>query len=120
VTDLLALASDTHDFESRYLDGLVGPLPDAESIYRDRSPVRHAADLVGRVLLLQGSEDPVVPLSQAEQFADELLAGGADCRLVVFEGESHGFRRADTIEAALEAELGFYRELFAPGSPDGR
>jgi dipeptidyl aminopeptidase/acylaminoacyl peptidase len=62
----------------------------------------------------------VVPLSQAEQFADELRHGGVDCRLVVFEGESHGFRRADTIEAALTAELGFYRELFAPGTPSDR
>ena len=120
VTDLLSLATDTHDFESRYLDGLVGPLPESEATYHDRSPVHHGAELVGRVLLLQGAEDPVVPLSQAEQFADELRHGGADCRLVVFDGESHGFRRADTIEAALTAELGFYRELFAPGPPHGR
>ena len=120
VTDLLALATDTHDFESRYMDGLVGPLPGAEATYRDRSPVHHAGELGGRVLLLQGSEDPVVPLSQAEQFADELRDGGAACQLIVFEGESHGFRRSDTIEAALTAELRFYRELFAPGSTDGR
>ncbi len=72
VTDLLALAADTHDFESRYLDSLVGPLPGAEAAYRSRSPIRHADRLVGRVLLLQGSADPVVPASQAEQFADEL------------------------------------------------
>ncbi len=117
VTDLMALAADTHDFESRYLDGLVGPLPDAADLYRERSPVHHAGDVVGRVLLLQGSQDPIVPVDQAERYASELLAAGTDCRLVVFEGESHGFRRADTIEAALEAELAFYRELFAMGGP---
>ena len=113
VTDLMALAADTHDFESRYLDGLVGPLPEAAATYRERSPLHRAPDLVGRVLLLQGSDDPIVPASQAEQFADALRAGGADCQLVVFDGESHGFRRADTIEAALTTELAFYRQLFA-------
>ena len=119
VTDLAALAADTHDFESRYLDGLVGPLPASAATYRERSPLHHAVDLAGRVLLLQGSADPIVPLGQAESFADELRAGGADCRLVVFDGESHGFRRADTIEAALTEELDFYRALFAREAPDG-
>ena len=120
VTDLGALAADTHDFESRYLDRLVGPLPDAAATYRDRSPIHHADQLAGNVLLLQGADDPVVPLDQAERFAAELRDGGADCRLVVFEGESHGFRKAATIEAALEAELGFYRDLFArPGDDRG-
>jgi dipeptidyl aminopeptidase/acylaminoacyl peptidase len=120
VTDLGALAADTHVFESRYLDRLVGPLPEAAATYRDRSPIHHADQLAGNVLLLQGADDPVVPLDQAERFAAELRDGGADCRLVVFEGESHGFRRAATIEAALEAELGFYRDLFArPGDDRG-
>jgi dipeptidyl aminopeptidase/acylaminoacyl peptidase len=112
VTDLGALARDTHDFESRYMDGLVGPLPEAADLYRDRSPVHRAADLEGRVLLLQGAEDPIVPLDQAERFAERLRGGGAEVELIVFDGESHGFRRAETIEAALEAELGFYRRLF--------
>jgi dipeptidyl aminopeptidase/acylaminoacyl peptidase len=115
VTDLAALAADTHAFESRYMDRLVGPLPASAARYRDRSPLYHTADLEGRVLLLQGSDDPIVPLDQAERFADELRTGGQECELVVFDGESHGFRRAETIEAALEAELGFYRDLFAPG-----
>jgi dipeptidyl aminopeptidase/acylaminoacyl peptidase len=119
VTDLLALAADTHDFESRYLDALVGPLPGAEPVYRSRSPIHHADRLVGRVLLLQGSDDPIVPASQAERFAEELRAAGSDCRLVVFDGESHGFRRASTIEAALTAELEFYRTLFSPGGAGG-
>ena len=119
VTDLLALATDTHDFESRYLDRLVGPLPEAVDIYRERSPIHHAADLAGRVLLLQGADDPIVPLDQAERFAAELGSGGAAAELVVFEGESHGFRRAATIEACLDAELGFYRDLFAPSGAAG-
>jgi dipeptidyl aminopeptidase/acylaminoacyl peptidase len=113
VTDLMALAADTHDFESRYLDGLVGPLPESVGTYRDRSPAHRAADLVGKVLLLHGSDDPIVPVSQAREFAERLRVGGADCRLVVFDGESHGFRRADTVESALNAELDFYRELFS-------
>ena len=69
---------------------------------------------MGRVLLLQGADDPIVPLDQAERFAERLRAGGTDVELIVFDGESHGFRRAETIEAALEAELGFYRRLFDP------
>jgi dipeptidyl aminopeptidase/acylaminoacyl peptidase len=68
---------------------------------------------MGRVLLLQGADDPIVPLDQAERFADRLRSGGGDVELIVFEGESHGFRRAASIEAALEAELGFYRRLFS-------
>jgi dipeptidyl aminopeptidase/acylaminoacyl peptidase len=119
VTDLAALAADTHDFESRYMDRLVGPLPETAATYRDRSPIHHAADLVGRVLLLQGADDPIVPLDQAERFADRLRSGGVDAELLVFEGESHGFRRATTIEAALDAELGFYRQLFAPRGSHG-
>ena len=118
VTDLSALAADTHDFESRYLDRLVGPLATAAATYRQRSPLYRADDLVGSVLLLQGADDPIVPLDQSERFADRLRSRGTDVELVVFEGESHGFRRAASIEAALEAELSFYRRLFAhDGSP---
>ncbi len=113
VTDLEALAADTHDFESRYLDGLVGPLPEAAPTYRARSPLHHAERVAGRVLLLQGSDDPVVPASQSEGFARRLADVGVECELTVFAGESHGFRRAETIEAALEAELAFYRALFS-------
>jgi dipeptidyl aminopeptidase/acylaminoacyl peptidase len=112
VTDLESLAADTHEFESRYLDSLVGPLPEAVGEYRRRSPIHHADQITGSVLLLQGADDPVVPLDQARRFAEALLAGGVSCRLMVFEGESHGFRRADTIEASLTAELDFYRSIF--------
>ena len=118
VTDLEALAADTHDFESRYMDRLVGPLPEAADTYRDRSPLHHTAALKGQVLLLQGSDAPIVPLDQAERFAAELRNAGTGCELIVFPGESHGFRAASTIEAALDAELGFYRAIFAPDGAD--
>ena len=114
VTDLQALATDTHDFESRYLDGLVGPLPAAADVYRQRSPLYHPEAVTGAVLLLQGADDPVVPPDQSERFAEALAAHGVRCTLDVFAGESHGFRRAETIEACLAAELEFYRSLFAP------
>jgi dipeptidyl aminopeptidase/acylaminoacyl peptidase len=102
VTDLEALATGTHDFESRYMDSLVGPWPEAAAVYRARSPIHHADRVTGSVLLLQGADDPVVPADHH----------GVPCRLTVFEGESHGFRRAGTIEASLLAELDFYRSLF--------
>ena len=112
VTDLEALAADTHDFESHYVDSLVGPWPEAAATYRDRSPVNHPDRVSGAVLLLQGADDPVVPADQSERFAERLRRHRVPCRLTVFEGESHGFRRAETIAACLEAELGFYRSVF--------
>jgi len=108
VTDLLDLAATTHDFEAHYLDRLVGPLPEERDLYVARSPVSRAAAMAGSVLLLQGTEDAVVPPSQAERMRDALQAAGATCDLVFFEGEGHGFRRAATLTAALEAELAFY------------
>lgn len=117
VTDLEALAADTHDFESRYVDSLVGPWPAAAETYRARSPIHAPQRISGRVLLLQGADDPVVPADQSERFAAALGGHGVSCHLVVFEGESHGFRRAETIEAALLAELEFYRDLFGDRPP---
>ena len=118
VTDLAALAADTHDFESRYFDGLIGPWPAEAGRYRERSPLFAVDRMGGRVLLLQGADDPVVPAEQSARMAEALEARGVPCRLVVFPGESHGFRRAETIEAALEAELAFYADLFSlPGLP---
>jgi dipeptidyl aminopeptidase/acylaminoacyl peptidase len=127
VTDLAALAADTHDFESRYMDTLVGPWPEAAETYRARSPIHHPERLSGAVLLLQGAEDPVVPRDQSERFATMLGDRGVRCQLTVFEGEAHGFRKATTIEVCLDAELEFYRSLFGgsptsgagPGSPSG-
>ncbi len=114
VTDLEALAADTHDFESHYVDSLIGPWPEARATYRSRSPIHLADQVNGSVLLLQGVEDPVVPADQSERFAATLADRGVPCRLVLFEGESHGFRQAATIEASLRAELEFYRSLFYP------
>lgn len=111
VTDLLALAEATHDFEAHYLDGLVGPLPAAAAEYRRRSPVHRASDIHAAVLLLQGREDVVVPLAQADGLADELARRGQDCEYRVFDGEGHGFRRAATTAACLRAELAFYRRV---------
>lgn len=112
VTDLRALAQDTHDFEKYYLDGLVGPLPAAEQIYIDRSPLTHAEQIDVPVLLLQGEDDRVVPLAQSESIRDALAARGIPHELVVYPGEGHGFRRAETIIDALQRELRFLGEVF--------
>jgi dienelactone hydrolase len=112
VTDLLGLAASTHDFEARYLDRLVGPLPECRAAYEARSPARRAAELWGSVLLLQGLDDRVVPPAQTEELRDALTAAGRHCEVRFFEGEGHGFRRFETLRACLEAELAFYlREL---------
>ncbi len=118
VTDLESLVEDTHDFESHYTDGLVGPWPASRARYTSRSPLRHPEQVVGSVLLLQGADDPVVPPGQAVRFAEQLARHGRPCRLELFPGESHGFKQASTIEAALTAELAFYWEIFAD-EPDG-
>jgi dipeptidyl aminopeptidase/acylaminoacyl peptidase len=116
VADLRPFAATTHDFESRYLDGLIGPLPEAEAVYEARSPMGHVSRLTCPVLLLQGLDDPVVPPAQAEAIARDLAAHGVPYAYIPFEGESHGFRKAETIIAALEAELAFYGQImgFAP------
>jgi dipeptidyl aminopeptidase/acylaminoacyl peptidase len=120
VSDLRPFATDTHDFESRYLDGLVGPLPEADDLYVERAPVGHINELTCPVLLLQGLDDPIVPPSQSEAIAADLAAHGIRYAYIAFEGESHGFRKAETVIAALEAELAFYGEIFGfipPGVP---
>jgi len=109
VTDLLGLAASTHDFEAHYMDRLIGPLPESREIYEARSPTRRAAEIHGSVLLLQGLDDLVVPPAQTAGLHEALLAHGRRAEVRYFEGESHGFRRADTLVAALEEELAFYR-----------
>jgi len=111
VTDLEALAADTHKFESRYLDRLVGSWPGAREIYHDRSPARHPERVEGAVLLLQGSEDPIVPPDQAERMAAALRSRGLRCDLVVFDGEGHGFRRAETLTRCAELEIAFVSDV---------
>jgi dipeptidyl aminopeptidase/acylaminoacyl peptidase len=120
VSDLRPFATDTHDFESRYLDGLVGPLPEADSLYTERAPVGHVTELTCPILLLQGLDDPIVPPSQSEAIAADLAAHGIRHAYIAFPGESHGFRKAETVIASLEAELAFYGEIFGftpPGVP---
>ncbi|HMQ28938.1 MAG TPA: prolyl oligopeptidase family serine peptidase, partial [Acidimicrobiales bacterium] len=112
VADLGALARDTHKFESRYLDGLVGPWPEAEAVYRERSPIEHTDRLSSPMIILQGSEDEVVPPNQAELMVAALDAKGLPHAYVLFEGEQHGFRKAENIIRALEAELSFYAQVF--------
>jgi len=116
VSDLRGFAAQTHDFESRYLDGLIGSLPDCGALYAERAPVGNVNDLTCPILLLQGLDDPVVPPSQSESIAAELAARGIPYALLTFAGESHGFRRAESIIASLEAELSFYGQImgFAP------
>ncbi|HKA96561.1 MAG TPA: prolyl oligopeptidase family serine peptidase [Streptosporangiaceae bacterium] len=120
VADLRGLAAQTHDFESRYLDGLIGPLPVYETVYLERSPVGHVTEATCPILLLQGLDDPVVPPAQSEGIAAELAARGIRHAYLSFKGESHGFRRAETIIACLEAELSFYGQILGfspPGIP---
>ncbi|WP_254862838.1 S9 family peptidase [Halovivax gelatinilyticus] len=120
VADLERLAQLTHKFESRYLDQLVGPYPDAADTYRDRSPVEHAGKVDAPVLLLQGEDDPVVPLSQAEAMVEALESNDVAHSLLVFEDERHGFRRAESRERAVEAELAFYADAFGLAVADER
>ncbi|MFP5317132.1 MAG: S9 family peptidase [Acidimicrobiia bacterium] len=108
VADLETLAIDTHKFESRYLDRLVGPYPDERELYRRRSPLHAAHRIRSPVILFQGLEDAVVPPSQAEALVRALRASGVAFAYVTFEGEQHGFRKAETVRRAVEAELSFY------------
>ena len=120
VADLRGFAEHTHDFESRYLDGLIGPLPECEALYAERAPVGHVNDATCPVLLLQGLDDPVVPPAQSESIAADLAAHGIPYAYIAFEGESHGFRKAENIVASLEAELSFYGQIMGftpPGVP---
>jgi len=111
VSDLRGFAAQTHDFESRYLEGLIGPLPESAALYAERSPVGHVNDATCPVLLLQGLDDPVVPPAQSESIAADLAARGIPFAYLAFAGESHGFRKAETILACLEAELSFYGQV---------
>ena len=112
VSDLAALARDTHKFESRYLDKLVGPYPKKEDVYIARSPIHHVAGLNAPVIFFQGAEDKVVPPDQAEKMVEALRAKGLIVSYFLFDGEQHGFRQAENIKRALDAELYFYASIF--------
>ncbi|HEY9402746.1 MAG TPA: S9 family peptidase [Pyrinomonadaceae bacterium] len=112
VSDLGALVRDTHKFEARYLDNLVGPYPERADIYHARSPINFTEQLSCPVIFFQGLEDKVVPPNQAELMVEALRARGLPVAYVAFEGEQHGFRRAENIKRALEGELYFYARVF--------
>jgi dipeptidyl aminopeptidase/acylaminoacyl peptidase len=119
VADLEALATETHKFESRYLDGLIGPYPARRDRYVERSPVHHLEGFDRPLIVLQGLEDEIVPPNQAEMIVDALRARGVPVAYVTFEGEQHGFRRAANIRRALDAELSFYAQVFGFDLPPG-
>jgi len=111
IGDLAALAEDTHKFESRYTDALVAPYPEGAALYRERSPLQHADRLARPVIFFQGLDDRVVPPNQAEAMVTALRAKGLPVAYVAFAGEQHGFRKAENIVRALEAELDFFARI---------
>jgi acetyl esterase/lipase len=110
--DLESLAADTHKFEARYIDRLVGPLPDSRERYRERSPINRTATIDVPVLLFQGLDDHVAPPNQSAAMRDALTARNVPVIYEAFAGEGHGFRKAETIERVLERETAFYRDVF--------
>jgi dipeptidyl aminopeptidase/acylaminoacyl peptidase len=119
IGDLLAFARETHKFESRYLDRLLGPLPEAEQVYRERSPNNYADQIRCPALILQGTEDRVVPLAEAERIVDALWERRIPHAYLTFEGEDHGFRKAASLTRSFEAELSFLAQVFGftPADP---
>ncbi|MGQ0560849.1 MAG: dipeptidyl-peptidase 5 [Gemmatimonadota bacterium] len=112
ISDLEAMGRETHKFESRYLDTLIGPYPAKRDIYRARSPIHVVDRLACPLILFQGLEDRVVPPNQSRMITDAVRAKGVPVALLTFEGEQHGFRKGDTIVRCLEAELYFYGAVF--------
>ncbi|MER5422226.1 S9 family peptidase [Streptosporangium roseum] len=110
VSALASFVATTHDFESRYIEWLVGP--EDPALYSSREPLGRVAGVSCPMLLLQGLSDPVVPAAQSQAFADALAERGVPCTYLTFEGEAHGFRRAETRSAALATELAFYQQIF--------
>lgn len=112
VADLEALANDTHKFESRYLDSLIGRWPEDAQIYAERSPINHLEGFSAPMIVLQGSEDTIVPPNQSRMIVDALDARQQPVAYLEFEGEQHGFRQSETIVKATLAELAFYGQVF--------
>ncbi|MBE9012711.1 S9 family peptidase [Pseudanabaenaceae cyanobacterium LEGE 13415] len=112
VSDLKALAEDTHKFESRYLDGLIGAYPERSDLYEERSPMSAVDRLSCPVIFFQGDEDKIVPPNQAEMMVDALKQKGLPVAYVLFQGEQHGFRKAENIKRALDGEFYFYSQVF--------
>ncbi|MEL6940411.1 MAG: S9 family peptidase, partial [Cyanobacteria bacterium J06598_1] len=112
VSDMTSLAAETHKFESRYLDSLVGPYPEKKSTYEERSPINAVEQLSCPIIFLQGAEDKIVPPNQAEEMVNALKEKGIPVAYLLFEEEQHGFRKAENIKRALDAELSFYAQIF--------
>ena len=119
VSDLETLARDTHKFESRYLDTLIGPYPERQDLYQARSPINFTGRMSCPIILFQGSEDRIVPPDQAQSMYQAVRAKGIPTAYLEFPGEQHGFRQAPNIRRALEAELYFYSRVFGfdPADP---
>jgi dipeptidyl aminopeptidase/acylaminoacyl peptidase len=111
VAELIMLAEDTHDFESRYLDSLIGPYPERKDLYVERSPLTYADNLTSPLIIFQGSDDPIVPPSQSQAFRDACIRNGIKHKYFEFEGESHGFRKSQTITTCAIEELKFFGEV---------
>lgn len=112
ISDAEALAKETHKFESRYLDNLIGPYPDRRDVYLERSPIQSADQCSAALILFQGMEDEVVPPGQSEQMYIAARNRQLPVAYITFEGEGHGFRQAENIKRAMEAELYFYGRVF--------
>jgi dipeptidyl aminopeptidase/acylaminoacyl peptidase len=115
IADLAALVADTHKFESRYTDRLIGPWPDAREVYEQRSPIHHLDHFDRPLIVFQGLDDMVVPPNQSEMIVAALHAKGVECEYHAYAGEGHGFRRAETIQHALLHELAFYQRVLHLG-----
>lgn len=115
VSDLEGLVKDTHKFESSYLEGLIGPYPQRKDLYEQRSPLHFAERLNCPVIFFQGREDKIVPPNQAEKMYQALKKRGISTELIIYEGEQHGFRKAETIQDSLEKEARFYLRVFNRG-----
>jgi len=118
LSELEVFVRDTHKFESRYLERLIGPYPERRDLYRDRSPIHFTDRISSPMVVFQGLEDKIVPPNQAELMVEALRKKGLPVAYVAFEGEQHGFRRAQTIKRALEGELYFYARIFGFELPD--
>lgn len=118
LSELEVFIKDTHKFESRYLERLIGPYPQRRDLYRERSPIHFTDRISAPMVLFQGLEDKIVPPNQAELMVEALRKKGLPVAYVTFEGEQHGFRRAKTIKRTLEGELYFYSRVFGFDLPD--
>jgi len=112
ISDMTVLARDTHKFESRYLDSLIGPLPQAQAVYDSRSPLNHLDGFKVPLIVFQGADDPVVPPNQSALIVEALRARGVPLAYLLYPGEGHGFRKPENIISSLQSELSFYGQVF--------